>query len=305
MVPLDVTQVVRDALDITQSRWRDEPASRGIVIDVQTRLAAVPPILGDAAELREALTNLILNAVDAMPSGGTLTLVTRTTDEHVEVAVADTGVGIPEAVRDRIFDPFFTTKGPQGTGLGLAMTYGIVSRHGGSVSVDSAEGRGSTFRLSFPSAATVEPPAAAPIRADGGPVRALRCLIVDDEEPVRAMLADAVESAGHRAVVVEGGAEAIARFRAEPFDVVLTDLAMPRVSGWQVARAVKHLAPQVPVFLITGFGVELSADERRAHGVDAVLVKPLQIQEIHDALVEAARSAPRTTAEDNRWPSST
>ncbi len=305
MVPLDVTQVVRDALDMTQSRWREEPASRGIVIDVSTELAPVPPILGDAAELREALTNLILNAVDAMPSGGTLSLMTRTIDEHVEVAVSDTGVGIPAAVRDRIFDPFFTTKGPQGTGLGLAMTYGIVSRHGGFVSVDSAEGRGSTFRLSFPSAATVEPPSAAPARAAAGAVRALRCLVVDDEEPVRAMLADAVESAGHRAIVVEGGAEAIARFRSEPFDVVLTDLAMPRVSGWQVARAVKHLAPQVPVFLITGFGVELSADERRAHGVDAVLVKPLQIQEIHDVLAEAARSAPAARAEDNRWPSST
>jgi signal transduction histidine kinase/CheY-like chemotaxis protein len=305
MVAVDVTQMVRDALDITQSRWREEPASRGVTIDVRTELAAVPPILGDAAELREALTNLILNAVDAMPSGGTLTLLTRTGGEHVEVAVADTGVGIPRAVRDKIFDPFFTTKGPQGTGLGLSMTYGIVSRHGGTVSVDSDEGRGSTFRLSFPLAASVEPPAPAPPRADTAAVRSLRCLVVDDEEAVRAMLADAVESAGHRAVAVAGGAEAIERFRAEQFDVVLTDLAMPRVSGWQVARAVKQLAPAVPVVLVTGFGVELTADERRVHGVDRVLVKPLQIQEILDALAEVARQAPPASPEDTRWPSST
>ena len=306
MVPLDVTQVVRDALEITRSRWREEPVSRGVVIDVRTELPTVPPVLGDAAELREVLTNLILNAVDAMPEGGTLTLVTRATEDQVEVAVSDTGVGIPAAVRDKIFDPFFTTKGPQGTGLGLSMTYGIVSRHGGSITVDSEEGRGSTFRLSFPSAATVEPPAAAPARVvDAGPVRPLRCLIVDDEEPVRAMLADAVESVGHHATAVEGGAEAIARVRAEPFDVVLTDLAMPRVSGWQVARAVKQLAPGVRVVLVTGFGVELSPEERRANGVDLVLVKPLQIQEILDALAEAARSVPPAPPEETRWPSST
>jgi CheY-like chemotaxis protein len=182
------------------------------------------------------------------------------------------------------------------------MTYGIASRHGGFVTVDSEEGRGSTFKLSFPSAATVEPPAAPAPRAATGPVRPLRCLVVDDEEAVRSMLADTIESAGHRATIVGGGAEAIARFRAEPFDVVLTDLAMPRVSGWQVARAVKQIAPRVPVFLITGFGVELSPEERRAHGVDVVLVKPLQIQEILDALAEAARNAPPAPAEDNLWP---
>jgi len=301
MVPLDVTQMVRDALDITQSRWREEPVSRGVVIEVRTELAAVPPILGDAAELREALTNLILNAVDAMPTGGTLGLVTIAGDDRVEIAVSDTGVGIPPAVREKIFDPFFTTKGPQGTGLGLSLTYGIVVRHGGFVTVDSEEGRGSTFRLSFPSAATVETPTAASVRPDAVPARTLRCLVVDDEEAVRTVLGDVVESAGHHATMVGGGAEAIERFRAEAFDVVLTDLAMPRVSGWQVARAVKQIAPRVPVVIVTGFGVELTPEERRTHGVDHVLVKPLQIQEILDALAEVARNvAPSARPEDKR-----
>src|SRR5204863_5826495 len=135
-----------------------------------------------------------------------------------------------------------TTKGPQGTGLGLSLTYGIVSRHGGFVAVDSEEGQGSAFRLAFPLAATVERPPAPPStrRDDDATLRTLRCLVVDDEEPVRAMLVDAVEAAGHHATSVEGGAEAIARFRAERFDVVVTDLAMPGISGWQVARAIKH-----------------------------------------------------------------
>ena len=302
MVAVDLTQVVRDALDITQSRWRDESASQGIPIEVRTNLAAVPPILGDAAELREALTNLILNAVDAMPTGGVLTLLTRVEREYVEVVVQDTGVGIPAAVRDKIFDPFFTTKGPQGTGLGLSLTYGIVSRHGGYVSVDSDEGRGSTFRLVFPSADTVEPTPAAPSDrpAEAAPTRTLRCLVVDDEDAVRAMLGDAVDAIGHHATVVEDGTQAIARFRAEPFDVVITDLAMPGISGWQVARAVKHLAAHVYVILVTGFGVEVSSNERRAYDVDLVLVKPLQIDDIRTALAAVARRAPQGPSEDTR-----
>jgi len=289
-VPLDINLVVRGALDLTQSRWKDEPTSRGIMIDVTTRLRDVPTIMGDAVQLREAMTNLILNAVDAMPGGGTLTLTTAEAEDHVEVIVSDTGVGMPPDVRDKVFDPFFTTKGPQGTGLGLSMTYGIVSRHGGSIAVESEPGEGSTFRLSFPRGTelrTVAPPAPEAPPA----VRSLRCLVVDDEPPVREVLGDILESAGHSVVTIGDGAEAIALFAAERFDLVVTDLAMPRVSGWQVARAVKQTAPHVPVFLVTGFGVELSPEERQTHGVDIVLVKPLQIQEILDAVAAVARGA--------------
>ncbi|MFL5197994.1 MAG: GAF domain-containing protein [Microvirga sp.] len=291
MVGLDVNLVVRDVLDITQSRWKDEPTSKGLTLDVRLNLGEVPTVVGDAAELREALTNLILNALDAMPEGGTLTLTTGLVDDRVEVVVADTGVGMPAEVREKVFDPFFTTKGPQGTGLGLSMTYGIVSRHGGSIVVESEPGQGSTFRLSFPRGGEARP--VLPEATQEAPaVRSLRCLVVDDEPPVRAVLGDILESAGHSVVTLGDGAEAIARFAAESFDLVVTDLAMPRVSGWQVARAVKQTAPKVPVFLVTGFGVELSAEERQTHGVDIVLVKPLQIQEILDAVAEVARAVP-------------
>jgi GAF domain-containing protein/ActR/RegA family two-component response regulator len=291
LLPLDLGDVVRDALEITQSRWRDEPLSRGVTVEVHSALPQLPKILGDAVELREVFTNLILNAVDAMPAGGVLTLAAAVVDGQVVATVADSGVGIAPAVRERIFDPFFTTKGPRGTGLGLSMSYGIVSRHGGTITVESAEGRGATFRLAFPAAADEATDALVAAR-DPATVRSLRCLVVDDEPTVRAVLADMLSSAGHAVVDLGDGADAIARFRSERFDLVLTDLAMPRVSGWQVARAVKQLAPAVPVFLVTGFGVELSPDERRANGVDAVLVKPLQIQEILDAVAEVARRRP-------------
>ena len=287
-VAVDINQVVRDALEITQSRWREEPSSRGISIDVRTSLGEVPAVGGDPVELREALTNLVLNAVDAMPDGGALSLRTaRTDDGQVELSVSDSGVGMPESVRQRIFDPFFTTKGAQGTGLGLSITYGILTRHRARVTVESEPGQGTTFRIVFEPGAgfdVVEPivPVAAPTGAS------LRCLVVDDEDAVGTVLGDVLETTGHSAVVLTSGAEAIERFRSESFDVVFTDLAMPGLSGWQVARAVKAVAPAIPVFLVTGFGVELSADERRAHGVDLVLSKPLNIQSILDAVAFAA-----------------
>jgi signal transduction histidine kinase/CheY-like chemotaxis protein len=289
LVPLDLTRIVRDALEITQSRWSDEPQSRGVTIEVRTALDPVAPVAGDAVELREAMTNLILNALDAMPTGGALTLATTMADDdHVRVTVADTGVGMPPGVRERIFDPFFTTKGPQGTGLGLSMTYGIISRHNASIEVDSEVGKGTTFRLTF--ARARGPAGPPPVAVESPPpAPALKCLVVDDEEAVGGVLGDILEAAGHTAVVLLDGAEAIVRFQAEPFDLVFTDLAMPQVSGWQVAGAIKQVAPGVPVVLVTGFGVELTSDERRAHGVDAVLVKPLQIQDVLDAVAEMAR----------------
>jgi GAF domain-containing protein/ActR/RegA family two-component response regulator len=286
---VDLNQVVRDALELTQSRWHDEPSSRGVVIDVRTNLDAVLPVAGDPVELREALTNVILNAVDAMPEGGTLSLTTRVLPDGTELTVADTGVGMPEDVREKIFDPFFTTKGPQGTGLGLSMTYGIVSRHGARTAVESEQGRGTTFRFTFPATRPAPAPAPPPPPPSVAmPAAPLRCLVVDDELPVGTMLGDILASAGHEVVVVADGGEALDRFRHQPFDVVFTDLAMPRISGWQVARTIKDVKPDTVVFVMTGFGVELSPDERRAHRVDAVLVKPLQIDDVIQAMAQAA-----------------
>jgi GAF domain-containing protein/CheY-like chemotaxis protein len=294
-VAVDLNEVVRGALEITQSRWREETRSRGVAVDVQTSFASLLPVAGDPAELREAMTNLILNAVDAMPTGGTLTLTTALENNEVVVTVADSGVGIPEAIRGKIFDPFFTTKGPQGTGLGLSMTYGILSRHGGRITVESHVGRGTAFRLTFApgEALDLDGPAPEPEPTPLGV--SLRCLVVDDEEEVGTVLGDVLTTGGHRVVVLTDGGEAIARFRAEPFDLVFTDLAMPRVSGWQVAQAVKEIAPTVPVVLVTGFGVELSAEERQIHGVDLVVVKPLKIQDVLDVVARVARRRARQT----------
>jgi GAF domain-containing protein/CheY-like chemotaxis protein len=285
-VAVDLNQIVQQVLETTESIWRQDRRRSGVEIEVETDLAeGLPPVAGDPAELREAFTNLVLNAVDAMPRGGTLTLRTQITDGQVQVEVRDSGTGIPDHIREKIFDPFFTTKGPKGTGLGLSMAYGILQRHNGRITVESAEGRGTIFRLLFPAAvsgAVVEaaPPPAAPAGSSGS----LRCLVVDDEEEVGEVVADILTTAGHTAVTARSGQEGVDRLGAERFDVVFTDLAMPGMTGWQVARAVKDRAPEVPVVMMSGFGVEVAPEDLPARGVDLVLAKPLQIQDILRAL---------------------
>ncbi|HUP36177.1 MAG TPA: GAF domain-containing protein [Candidatus Limnocylindria bacterium] len=285
-VEVDLNQVVQQVLETTESIWRQARRGSGVEIEVVTDLAAgLPPVAGDPAELREAFTNLVLNAVDAMPGAGTLTLRTRTSEGQVEVEVCDTGTGIPEHVREKIFDPFFTTKGPKGTGLGLSMAYGILQRHNGRITVESREGHGTVFRLLFPVAVSgsVEE-AAPPLAAAGGSPVSLHCLVVDDEDEVGQVVADILTTAGHTAVTVRSGQEAVGRLGDEGFDAVFTDLAMPGMTGWQVARAVKDRAPEVPVVLMSGFGVEVAPEDLPARGVDLVLAKPLQIQDILRAL---------------------
>jgi signal transduction histidine kinase len=279
-VAVDLNEVICGALEVTETRWRNEAQSRGIAIDVETNLAPLPPIFGDPVELREVLTNLILNAVDAMPEGGRLCLTSCADDTEVEARIDDTGVGMTEEVRAKLFDPFFTTKGPKGTGLGLSITFGIVSRHGGRVVVESELGRGSSFRLRFPKRAAMEDADVAAPEPAPTSLRPLRCLIVDDEEEVADTLAELLEAKGHQPAVVTKSTDAVRRVTAERFDIVFSDLAMPDMSGWQLARAVKTACPGLPVVLITGFGVEVSSQQVRANDVDGVLAKPVDIDKL-------------------------
>ena len=279
-VSVDLNEVIRGALEVTETRWSHEAESAGIVIAVETELSPVPAISGNPVELREVMTNLILNAVDAMPEGGRLKLSSTVDDTEVEARIEDTGFGMGEEVRQRLFDPFFTTKGPRGTGLGLSITYGIVTRHGGRIVVDSELGRGSAFRLRFPKRTVVEEPAISEAEPALAPVRPLRCLVVDDDEEVASVLGDMLLANGHEAVVVTKSTEALTQLADKQFDIVFSDLAMPDLSGWQLARALKTASPGMPVVLITGFGVELSPEQCHANHVDAVLTKPVELGEL-------------------------
>jgi signal transduction histidine kinase/ActR/RegA family two-component response regulator len=294
MTPLNRTAVdpnalVDEVIDLTRPRWRDEALARGATVQVETLPEARRPILVCAPEVREALVNLIFNAIDAMPSGGRLTLSTRDEEGCVAIEVADTGVGMEEGIRQRIFEPFYSTKALAGTGLGLAMVHGIIQRAGGRIAVESAPGLGSRFTLWLPVAEGGIAPVAPPAR----PTRTVRILAIDDEPGLVGILTLMLEQAGHSVAASASGREALKLLDEQEFDLVLTDLSMPEMSGWEVAEAVKRLRPGTPVGLITGWGT-VKPEELSQRGVDGVLAKPYRGDELYafvDRLVGGAPSA--------------
>ncbi len=317
--PVDLVSVVRDALALTRALWKDEAEARGTPIEVVTVLDKVPHVDGQAPALREAVMNLILNALDAMPRGGRLGLTTRRADGGAELDVSDSGEGMPEDVRRQIFDPFFTTRAPQRTGLGLSVVHGVVNRHHGSVRVRSEPGGGTTVTLWLPAghAREVEsrPAAAAAVNEPGHPepsdlVRsvgvspgdggadhaagsaAVSILVIEDEEQIRTMLVDALAEAGHNVESATDGLTGLARFQGGHFDVVLTDLSLPECSGLDVARSVKRMHPETPVVLITGWGHLLNPERLRESGIDLMLVKPFRLERLLSVLGDALRLRP-------------
>jgi len=300
LLPVDMNAIVQQVVDLTRARWSDMAQQRGIAIEMRTQLAAdLPSIMGADNEIREALTNLIFNAVDAMPNGGPLILRTRVARERgvVQVEVIDSGLGMDEDTRRRCLEPFFTTKGERGTGLGLAMVYGTTQRHSADCEIESAVGKGTTVRLSF--AIPTTPAAGAAVSATtASAVPPKRILVVDDDPLVLKSLRDTLEADGHSVTTADGGQAGIdaflaARSRGNAFPVVITDLGMPYVDGRKVSNAVKTAAPETILLLLTGWGQRLVADGDVPPHVDRVLSKPPKLRELREALARCldARAA--------------
>jgi len=305
LVPVDLNLLVSQVVDLTRARWSDMAQQRGIAIEVRTDLVPdLPAIMGADNEIREALINLIFNAVDAMPDGGPLTLRTRVAEEKgphsaesparkfAQVEVRDAGIGMDEDTRRRCLEPFFTTKGERGTGLGLAMVYGTMQRHSADIEIESAAGKGTTMRLSF-AIPTTPAVAAAASAAAGAVPPPLRILVVDDDPLVLKSLRDALEGDGHGVTTADGGQAGIDAFLAaqtqdNPFPVVITDLGMPYVDGRKVSSAVKTAAPGTTVLMLTGWGQRLVADGDIPPHVDRVLSKPPKLRELREALAQFA-----------------
>jgi PAS domain S-box-containing protein len=298
LVSLALRPVVQEALDLTAPRWKDEVQRRGHTIHVHVALDDLPPILGHAPEIREALTNLIFNAVDAMPAGGVLTVTGTTSPAEVCLHVGDTGVGMPETVRQKVFEPFFTTKGVTGTGLGLSVVYGIMERHGGRVDVTSVSGQGTTFTLGF-QPAPAEPIGTAP---DSPPARTLsrRILVIDDDPTVRCTMTELLRAAGQTVLVAESGPAGLAHLAHTLPDLVLTDLGMPEMSGVDVARRVKAAHPRLPVVLLTGWGDTATLPPEDRQVVDRVLGKPVRLAELLRVVAELTESADSATTRGMR-----
>ncbi|CAA9252819.1 MAG: hypothetical protein AVDCRST_MAG77-2284 [uncultured Chloroflexi bacterium] len=290
---VDLAAIVAQTVDLTRPRWKDDAQAGGRTIAVRTELApALLPVAGSAAELREALANLVINAVDALPAGGAITVRTRIEDASVALEVHDTGGGMDEETRRRCLEPFFTTKGEKGTGLGLAMVHGTVQRHGGTIEIESAPGTGTTVRLRLPLAAPSEaavPTAAGGVEGAGDSRPPLRLLVVDDDPAVRMVTTAMLEADGHLVVEAHDGATGLAALRTGRFDVLLTDRAMPGgMSGEQLAAEAKALHPQLPVLLLTGYGDLMAAAGESPSAVDLVLSKPVSLETLRTALAAHA-----------------
>jgi PAS domain S-box-containing protein len=317
LLPVHINALVRQVVDLTRARWSDMPQQQGVMIELRSELAPdLPAILGAESEVREALINLIFNAVDAMPCGGALRLRTRIMEHsqgpsglrNVVVEVADSGIGMDEETRRRCLEPFFTTKGERGTGLGLAMVYGVVQRHSADLEIESTAGKGTTVRLSF----AVPAEAANDLALPQIPLRApsrVRILVVDDDPLLIRALCETLESDGHEVITAHGGQEGIDAFRGaqgrgKPFAVVITDLGMPRVDGRKVASFVKSVSQSTPVILLTGWGQRLVAEGDVPPHVDRVLAKPPKLRDLREALAFCL-SSPGLKDLQNRRPVST
>jgi signal transduction histidine kinase len=271
-LPVDLNKLIEQAISLTRPRWQTEAIAGGCPITVKTERGDIPCVAGDAAELREVLTNLIFNAVDALPQGGTITLRTRCDGEAVAFEISDTGTGMSEEVRQRCLEPFFTTKGKRGTGFGLSMVFGIIQRHGGTIDIKSELGKGTTFALRLPpaSATSVTRPDALPWLHSP-----LRVLVVDDQPIFCQLVCEHLQDDLHTVETALSGSDALKKFRANPFDLVITDHVMAEMSGEQLAGTIKGLNPKIPVILLTGYARDSTTGNQYSDAIDLVLKKPL------------------------------
>lgn len=279
--PVDLNQLVQDSANLTCARWRDDAQARGISYKVEMELATLPTVRGSASELREVFVNIILNALDAMPQGGRLRITTKVEKSVVKVEFTDSGIGMSEEVRARIFEPFFTTKSMTGTGLGLAVSHSIIERHGGRLEASSGAGVGSTFSITLPVASGYQKPTSRgrTIKVDGAHV-----LVIDDDERVREALVGMLGSASHSADQAASGPEGISKMEEKSFDLVFTDLSMPEMDGWAVAREIRSRWPGTKIVLITGHVLPPDDTKHNVELVDEIIFKPVQVDDISSTI---------------------
>ncbi|HEY0367236.1 MAG TPA: response regulator [Pyrinomonadaceae bacterium] len=309
---VSIDQILIDASEITRPRWKNCAEASNIHITLQLHIESNVMVMGDDSELREVLVNMVFNAIDAMPEGGTLSLTTRAAGDSVIIKVVDTGVGMYPEVRSKIFDPFFTTKGNAGLGLGLAVSFGIIRRHGGNIEVESQYGKGTEFRMTLPvakmgekSATQVEqvetvaspvPHASVPVPSPERP--RTRMLVVDDEEFVRDLIGEILEGEHCDVYLAQSGSQALSAFKEMKFDAVFTDVGMPGMSGWELAREIRRIDASIPIAVITGWGEAVGSHEQKEAGVDWIVAKPFTADRIVELVrdIDSARQKAVATA---------
>jgi CheY-like chemotaxis protein len=285
---VDINAIVKDSIEITKPKWKDEAQSKGIPIEMVSNLRDIPFASGNASELREVFTNIIFNAIEAMHEGGKIEIRTFRKRRDVFIQISDTGVGIAEEAKKRIFEPFFTTKPFSNTGLGLSMSYGIIKRFGGEIEVESKVGQGTSFTIILPIGEDEKEEAVKPQPIKKG--RKARILVIDDDEFVRSVLSRTLAQADHQVTLAEDGGKGLQLFKEGKFDLVLTDLGMPGVSGWEVCRTIKEVSPRTPVGMITGWGDERNRSKMEEYGLNFFISKPFDLDQILNVVAETLES---------------
>ena len=288
---VDLAKIVQQAVSLTEPKWRHQAQANGVTVQVATGFAAMPIVAGEESALREVLTNLIFNAVDAMPEGGRILLETSIENDRAVIRVNDTGTGMSETVRQRCLEPFFSTKGERGTGLGLSMVYGIIERHRGQLEVQSSPGQGTTFIIRLPLAQELpaaELAVAAPVKSTSS---SLNVLIVDDEQRIREVVSTYLRCDGHQVATAASGREALEKFRRQAFDLVVVDRVMPEMSGEQTARFIKQLNQNMPVIMLTGFGGPVETNGAGSEAIDVILNKPITAEALRRTIDKVLHAA--------------
>src|SRR2546427_973124 len=287
---VDIPELLRDVVELTRARWKDEAQSRGLAYDVVVEGGPVPPVAGISAELREGFMNLLINGLDAMPEGGQFVFRISDDGNTVIIAAEDTGSGMSEDTRRRVLEPFFTTKGARGTGLGLAVSWGIVKRHGGTIEIESTVGMGSIFTIRLPiSAGDVSPEVGETAVRQ---VRRGRILVIDDETEVRCVLRDMLTPCGHTVLEADSGETGLALLDREAVDIILTDISMPGMSGWDVAATCQRRFPRIPLGFVTGWGDRLDEQETSRAGVRFIVSKPFTPRDVQTRVADALAESP-------------
>ena len=299
---VDIDAVIDDVLALTKTNWKDEAEANGISIrvEVQKDRRKLPLVAGDESELREAFASIVLNAVDAMPKGGKIVIKTQTNGKSIFVSFIDSGVGIPEETKQKIFDPFFTTKGVRSTGLGLSVAYGIIQRHQGDIQIESKKGEGTTVIVRLPVSEVLgkTEPKEKESHKPPVPKESVNILVIEDERDVRELLFDILTSAHYAVKVASDGNQGLEICGKEKFDIVLTDLGMPEMSGWEVAKAIKGMDSNTTVLLITGWGVETEKEKLEESRIDRVLTKPVKLGDLLNLVSEIIESKKKAREAD-------
>jgi signal transduction histidine kinase/ActR/RegA family two-component response regulator len=288
---IDINPVIEQVILLTHPKWKEQTQAGGQSIEIKLDLKRIPTVRASESRLREIFTNLILNSVDAMPRGGTITITTDIDGDHVVAKVSDTGKGMNEEVCQRCFEPFFSTKGKNGTGLGLSMAYGIIQKWGGTITAESEINKGTTITIHLP-AENIPPVRSNEVTYETDTIAPLTILVADDNPPSRDIVSRHLRANGHTVDTATNGRETVAMCLAKKYDLLVLDRVLADMDGLTIAATMSHEHPEFRIILLTGYNDPSEDTSHLPEGVDFLLEKPVTQSDLRWAIGNVLRKKP-------------